>query len=264
MARVPNIESYYLESICKIIGDTEKGLSGSEIAKLLADAKISDTNPALTKWKRLYNAFVHWQNNNQCSNNILDFLKQALHPSRYLGNSDLFHYRRNEVNKALSFIGVEISERGTLLSVAKSRTLSEAEQKAGHFKYKLQSRNVHSEVFQYCSAELLHENYFHSIFEAVKSIADRLRSITGLYADGNALVETAFSTTNPLIRVNRLITDTDRSEHLGLMNSIKGLFGLIRNPTAHVPKIKFIIEEDEALDIMTVVSYIHKRLDKIF
>ena len=46
------------------------------------------------------------------------------------------------------------------------------------------------------------------------------------------------------------------------MNLIKGLFGLIRNPTAHVPKIKFPIEEDEALDLMILISYIHKRLDK--
>jgi hypothetical protein len=43
---------------------------------------------------------------------------------------------------------------------------------------------------------------------------------------------------------------------------MRGLFGLIRNPTAHTPKIKFIIIEDEALDIMNVISYVHKRLDK--
>ena len=107
------------------------------------------------------------------------------------------------------------------------------------------------------------ENYFHSVFEATKSIADRLRNLTGLYADGNALVETAFSTTNPLIKINHLITDTDRSEHLGLCNLIKGIFGLIRNSTAHEPKIKFEITEDEALDILNTISFIHKRLDKV-
>ena len=73
---------------------------------------------------------------------------------------------------------------------------------------------------------------------------------------------TAFSTNNPLIRINLLRNDTERSEHLGLMNLIKGLFGVIRNPIAHEPKVKFIIEEDEALDLMTMISYIHKRLDK--
>lgn len=75
-------------------------------------------------------------------------------------------------------------------------------------------------------------------------------------------MEIAFSTSNPLIRINLLKNATDKSEHIGLMNIIKGLFGLIRNLTAHTPKIEFEINEDEALDIMTTVSMVHKRLDK--
>lgn len=73
------------------------------------------------------------------------------------------------------------------------------------------------------------ENYFHSVFEATKSIADRLRTMTGLYADDNALAETSFSTSNLLVKINHLKTDTDRSEHLGLGNLIKGIFGFIEN-----------------------------------
>jgi uncharacterized protein (TIGR02391 family) len=67
---------------------------------------------------------------------------------------------------------------------------------------------------------------------------------------------------NPLIRISLIKDENDRSEHLGLMNIIKGLFGLIRNPTAHIPKIKFLVSEDEALDILTVVSFVHKKLDR--
>ena len=129
-------------------------------------------------------------------------------------------------------------------------------------KHKLENRNVHAKIFEYCKAELLVENYFHSVFEATKSIADRLRQMTGLYADGNPLVELVFSTSNPLVRINYLKNDTDRSEHIGLCNLIKGIFGLIRNPTAHEPKIKFEISEEEALDILNTISFIHKRLDK--
>ena len=77
----------------------------------------------------------------------------------------------------------------------------------------------------------------------------------------NVLVDTIFSTDNPLIRINSLSNQTERSEHIGLSNLIKGVFGLIRNPTAHDPKIKFSINEEEALDILTTISYIHKRLD---
>lgn len=65
-----------------------------------------------------------------------------------------------------------------------------------------------------------------------------------------------------MIKINLLKTDTDRSEHIGLCNLIKGIFGLIRNSTAHEPKIKFEITEEEALDILNTISFIHKRLDK--
>lgn len=122
---------------------------------------------------------------------------------------------------------------------------------------------MHELIFEYCKPELLAENYFHAVFEAIKSIADRIRKMTGLYADCAELINTTFSTKNPLLRINLLQNDTDRSEHLGLMNLIKGLFGLIRNPTAHVQKIKFAIDEEEAFDLMILISYTHKRLDRI-
>ncbi|MFZ1528346.1 MAG: TIGR02391 family protein [Ferruginibacter sp.] len=260
--RRPVLEAAVIESICKTIADTNDGLKGTEIGGLLIECKIKDIDPANTKWKRLYNAFVEWQNSNQCSNHILTFIQSALSPVRYVGKEELFHFRRHEVNKRLSFIGVELNERGKFQQVDKATTISEAQQRASHFKYKLEVRNVHPSIFEYCKPELLNENYFHSVFEAIKSIAERIRNMTGLYADGNVLIETAFATGNPLIKINLINSDTDRSEHLGLMNVIKGLFGLIRNPTAHEPKIKFRIEEDEALDLMIMVSYIHKRLDK--
>jgi uncharacterized protein (TIGR02391 family) len=259
---IPSIQAFHLEAICKSIADSNNGLTGSEIGHILAQCQIVDTDPTLTKWKRLYNAFVNWQNHNSCSNYILNFLRHALQPSRYIGKEEQFQARRHDINKCLSFIGVEISDRGTLLKTDTATTLLEAQQRASHYKYKLENRNVHLEVFKYCNSELIVQNYFHSIFEAVKSIADRLRAMTGLYADGNALAETAFSTVKPLIQINFLKDDTDRNEHIGLMNMIKSLFGLIRNPTAHKPKIKFVIEEDEALDIMTIVSFVHKKLDK--
>ncbi|MFH6967214.1 TIGR02391 family protein [Flavobacterium sp. FlaQc-28] len=258
----PVFGAHILEGLCRTIGDTADGLTGTEIGQILLNSNIPDIDPQNTKWRRLYSAFAEWQNQHQCSNHILRFVQDTLQPVRYIGKEEIFHNRRLEVNKRLSFIGTELTEEGKFRLVAKATTIADAEQRASRLKHKLENRNVHTAVFEYCKAELLFENYFHSVFEATKSVADRLRKLTGLYADGNALVETAFSTTNPLIKINNLLTDTDRSEHIGLCNLIKGVFGLIRNPTAHQPKIKFEITEEEALDILNTISYIHKRLDK--
>lgn len=260
----PAISAVNIESICAMIADTNEGLTGSEITKLLADSLLKDPSPELNKRSRLYNAFVDHQNTHQCSNGILKFLGLAMNPARYFGKDELFNYRINELNKRLSFIGLEITREAKYKKVVAARTLTDAQERASHYKYKLELRNVHAEIITYCNEELVKENYFHSVFEGVKGVAQRLRDLTGVHADGNALVDVVFSTANPLLKINPLLTDTERSEHLGLANTIKGLFGLIRNPTAHTPKIKFVIDEAEALDIMTIVSFVHKRLDKAF
>lgn len=255
------LETYHLEGICKIIAATEEGLKGTEIGTILADCRINDHSPTITKWQRLYNAFVDCQNTERSSYKVIVFLCRAMHPSRYLKNAELYHARLNDLNKQLSFIGVELTDKGTFREVGKAATLSEAEQRASHFKHKLEARNVHAEIFNYCKPELLTENYFHAVFESVKSIAERLRSMTNVHADGHDLINVAFSATTPLLQINQLQDINDRSEHNGFANIIRGLFSTIRNPTAHRPKFTFNISEDYALDVITMVSFVHKKLD---
>jgi uncharacterized protein (TIGR02391 family) len=50
-------------------------------------------------------------------------------------------------------------------------------------------------------------------------------------------------------------------EHAGLMNLLKGLFGAFRNTTAHAPRIKWVIKEQDAFDMLTLASLLHRRLD---
>ncbi len=258
----PALSSSILESICLLLADTGTGLTGSQLAKLLADSQITDVDPSLTKWKRLFNAFVSWQNTYQCSNHILKFIQKALNPVSYLGRECLFEERRHKINQILSFAALELTATGKFIVVERSETISQAEQRADRLKHKLETRNTHSYIFMYCKPELLVDNYFHAVFEATKSVADRIREMTGLTLDGNALVDKAFARELPLITVNTLVSDSERSEHTGLSNLIKGMFGLMRNPTAHDPKLKFDLGEEDAIDRLATISLIHKLLDK--
>lgn len=115
---------------------------------------------------------------------------------------------------------------------------------------------------RYCDSELLQDNYFHAVFEAVKGVADRIREMTGLPEDGAVLIDKAFSVENPFLALNSLTTETEKSEQRGFINLLKGTFGVFRNTTSHVPKIKWPIYEKEAFDFLTLVSLIHKKLDK--
>lgn len=119
-------------------------------------------------------------------------------------------------------------------------------------------------MLRFCKAELLVDNYFHAVFEAVKSVAEKLRTRTGLISDGAALVDEALASGkagHPRLALNALATDTQKNEQAGLMNIIKGLFSAFRNTTAHAPKITWPISEQDALDILSFVSLVHRRLD---
>jgi uncharacterized protein (TIGR02391 family) len=121
-------------------------------------------------------------------------------------------------------------------------------------------------VLRYCKAELLQENYFHAVFEATKSIAAKIRGLSGLASDGAELAQGAFGLpkdgTPPLLAVNDLRTDTDRGEQRGFANLLVGLFGTVRNPLAHNPKAEWTMDEQDAMDILTLVSLIHRKLDQ--
>ena len=147
-----------LEAIAQALGETEQGLTGSEIGHLLRICGIEDTDPADTKWKRLFNAFVAHQNQTQDRVRILGFIRHALKPSRYLKQPDRFEPLRQNVNRALSFAGLAVQETGELVAASKATTLTEAERRARELRADLQTRGVHPDVLKFCKAELVADN----------------------------------------------------------------------------------------------------------
>src|SRR3546814_10723617 len=107
----------------------------------------------------------------------------------------------------------------------------------------------------------MEENYFHAVLEAVKGVAERLREMSGLGMDGAELINWVFSVKTPMIALNSLATDTEQSEKKGFANMLLGLFGAIRKPVAHAPKIVWAMPEQNALDIFGILSHFHLQLD---
>lgn len=136
--------------------------------------------------------------------------------------------------------------------------------RAGRLKAELLKRSVHPDVLRFCRAELLQDNYFHAVLEATKSVADKIRAKTGLTGDSAELADQALAigkTGMPFLAFNSLRTDSEQSEQKGLLNSMKGMFGTFRNPTAHAPKVSWNMTEQDALDLLTMASFLHRRLD---
>lgn len=218
-----------------------------------------------SKFNRLVATFTEVQRRDRCANAVLRFVQEALAPTRFIEQPERFTDISTQVNRVLAFVGIVLRDDGQLGSVTAARTIPEARQRADNLRAKLEQRGVHADVLRFCRAELLVDNYFHAVFEATKSVADKIREKSGLTSDGAQLVDQAFESGRagcPVLAVNRFQSETDKNEHRGLANLVRGMFGMFRNVTAHEPKIKWSIDETDALDLLSLASLVHRRLDR--
>lgn len=261
--QIPPFDSQHLEAACRVLGDTNRGLTGPQIGYLLQEIKVPDVDSFGSKWKRLFNAFALKQNEVQVGNHIIMFINRAMNPVSYARDRDTFIWRKDELNVVLAFSGYYVRDDGKVGKTDKAATLDAARARVGRLKAALESRRVHESVMTYCREELLSENYFHAVFEATKGVADRIRDLSGLTGDGADLVTKAFMGPSPKLTLAPLVTESAQSEQRGFANLLIGLFGAVRNPLAHVAKINWPMSEQDALDIFSLVSLVQRKLDNV-
>ncbi|MHB1619711.1 MAG: TIGR02391 family protein [Sulfuricella sp.] len=246
-----------IEALARLLGECG---SGTDISRVLSDRNLVDTSGESTKWRRLYWVFLESQKQYHCANHVLDFIQSFLTPARFVGRSTEFEARRQELNTILSFSGLGYGNDGKFRQREAAQTLDEAERRVRTIRAKFQGRSMHHEVLKYCRTELLQDNYFHAVFEASKGLAQRIRDLSGIQGDGAALVDRVFSIERPVLAINTLQTETEKTEHKGFAALLKGCFGAVRNPLAHEPKILWD-GEDDAADYLSLISLLHRKLD---
>lgn len=257
----PPFSAQAVEQICRILGDA---VTGSQIPNLIRPLKITDSPAEAggTKWKRLFNAVATAQNHQHDGRPLLRLILEVMKPVRFATPS-IFEESRRLLNERLLLSGFEVAEDGKLHRAQAAATLAEAQRRADDLRAELIRRDVHPDVIAFCRAELLERNYFHAVLEAAKSVADKLRRLTGVTGDGSPLVDaTCGQSSGPRVAFNSLASDWERSEQTGLAMLMKGLFSTFRNPVAHAPRVQWAVSRRDAVDMLTLASMLHRRLDQ--
>lgn len=246
--------------VCRVLADA---VTGAQIPNIIAPLKTTEAaqDAGNTKWKRLFNAVADAQNRQQDGRPLLRVIIEVMRPVRFASPAR-HEETRTLVNERLLLSGFQVSEDGTVVKTRAASTLSEAQQRADDLRAELIRRDVHPDVVAFCRPELLERNYFHAVLEASKSVADKLRRRSGVGGDGSGLVDATCSlSSGPRLAFNSLATDWERSEQTGIAMLLKGLFSTFRNTTAHAPRLVWGTSRSDAIDMLTLASMLHRRLD---
>ena len=120
----------------------------------------------------------------------------------------------------------------------------------------------HSEINIHCRKLYKEGNYFHAVFEAVKVYNNLVKSKAGIDDDGQSLMMKAWEPNNGALKIKSNLSETDINFHEGIKFLSAGLMSAIRNPTAHEPALHWPISEQDAVDILSLVSFLLRQYDK--
>lgn len=206
--RIRKLTNSEVEVLARIIADT---MTGSQMNEIFQECGVQDASNESTKWKRIYYTFLARQEQDGASNSFLNFIKKSLKPVRFIsGQNGNYDEILLEINKPLMLIGLQMTNEGKLLKVQAATTISEVERRTRNLVSELQKRHIHQDVIKCCKEEYLQEKYFHAVFEAAKSLSEKVREKTGMQEDGSNLFNNAFAVNNPRLAINSLQTPSEK------------------------------------------------------
>ncbi|MGO4726727.1 MULTISPECIES: TIGR02391 family protein [unclassified Inquilinus] len=94
-------------------------------------------------------------------------------------------------------------------------------------------RNIHPDISA-VSLKLFDDgHYSQATFEAFKLLDNKVRDVSGIQDSGYKLMMAAFNENNPKVKLNDLLTTSDKDEQMGFRYVFAGSMSAIRNPRGH-------------------------------
>ena len=121
---------------------------------------------------------------------------------------------------------------------------------------------IHTDIKKIAKSRFDNKHYADAVESAFKEINIRVKKIvkdkTSREYDGANLMRTAFSSTNPIIRISDMSTESERNVQQGYMEMFAGAMTGIRNPKAHGNQT---IKEEDAIRKLNFASMLMFKID---
>ena len=237
----------------------------------------------------VHQTLIQIQNLNNAGeqNNIIRIIEQLCDHEEYIGepkshrqtvlkkvNEILSHYNYKvrpdgEVSpistiEAILDRSVEIDKRKRAAKAR--RTAREANAaKAKNLKHELfDARNFHVEIQKHARIHFVEGRHFAAVFECCKAFDRYVSKKSNKNEYGTKLMQSALAPNNNSagLRLNELRTETEKNEQNGLLHLSTGLMFAARNPGGHEPALDYPLNEQDALDLLSLVSFLYRQIDK--
>jgi uncharacterized protein (TIGR02391 family) len=158
--------------------------------------------------------------------------------------------------------GIEgaISNLTTIVELFEEKLRDLGESSSGKALRAIADLRLHPEIERAVSKLFEDGHYANAVEDACKVLDGLVRIRSGKFdLGGTDLMQTVFSSKNPVLRFSDLVNDSERSEQQGMMFLYAGAMLAFRNPRAHG-----LLKDDpeEALEIITFISFLAKALDQ--
>jgi len=246
-----------LEAMAKIIGDH---FTGTEVSELFRKAGFPQIrHDGGTKWRFVYSAMEQMQKQQYGNHNIAKLIQQLCDPQEYFSSPESHEEVCKKVNNILSFYGLIVGDDGKLRKTEdKATSLTKTIPENAKI---FDDRHFHTKINQHARKLFIEGNYFHAVFECCKVYDKEVQEKSKTSNYGARLMETALATSGT-VKLNSQVSRTDINEQEGVMHLSVGLMRAIRNPQAHEPALDWPIIRDEALDLLSFLNFLFRKLDK--
>jgi uncharacterized protein (TIGR02391 family) len=123
-------------------------------------------------------------------------------------------------------------------------------------------RNFHSEIIKHAEKPYSEGNFPSAVFECAKAFEKAVQNKSKIEAIGESLMSKAFSLTKGHLKLNAHASETERNEQEGIMHLAIGFMKAIKNPQSHEPVVDWPISKNDALDLLSFLSFLWRQLDE--
>lgn len=243
---------YVKENLRLLAFILSKATSGSLFTKLLKDAGWTPESTASKEWQiskkskeeYLFDEFVKIAEQGRVD--ILDFIvdKTIKKDSIYFKISEKgYKFPRDSFADLKKKLGKEL-----ILPKKKNAKL-------------LTERKLHESAIFASKRLFCDGHYSQAIFEACKLLNKRVQELSGSTEDGKALMFEAFNNSNPKIKLNAQVNQSNKDEQEGFMHIFAGVMQGIRNPKGH--EIVNLKDPHRTLEYLSILSLLFRKLDDV-